>query len=69
LVVGPTAVLDGSVSSGDLVSRGRDGWRVRAHDRLCSGACPDQCLRASVRSRPGLRRAVPPGSCGRPPQL
>jgi hypothetical protein len=34
LVVGPTAVLVGSVSSGELVSRGRVADAYEAHDRL-----------------------------------
>jgi hypothetical protein len=34
LVVGPTAVLVGSVSSGELVSRGSMADVYKAHDRL-----------------------------------
>jgi hypothetical protein len=34
LVVGPTAVFVGSVSSGELVSRGRMADVYEAHDRL-----------------------------------
>jgi hypothetical protein len=58
-----------------LCARGTDrpwgnGRRVRGSRPSAWARCRHQGLRTSVRSRPTLRRAVPPrGPCGRPPQL
>jgi hypothetical protein len=60
LVVGSTAVLVGSVSLGELVSRGRMADVYDAHDGLLGRIVAIKVLASAFDRDGGLRRAVPP---------